>query len=440
MLLLTDATEAAAAALREAAASLCLPVLHPLSPDLVELIFLLLPVRTRLCCLLVSHAWRACFNEPRLWLECDLSSAPQHLAPALQRAAVARARGRLLRLDVSHHSYTEVSVFHQVLPVTWDNLGLILLRAWNLGTKPMLYTYGLMSDVEADALLVAAVHLGELCVDLDAEASSETLLRLLADDRLFVRTLRLAGDAEDELVAALGAAKLQHSLARLHLLCSALPLPGDSLVLSALAPLSGRLHTLCLHLRLPASRLQALTVALRGPPLRCFELHSEGDSLFVGDDLRAFCLALRESHLLRLWLCQVNLWGVQNGVWGGELALDVIAAMPGTLRDIVLLGNGKLELQTVHLHRQVEGALRALNGGRGSWRSQLDEGAQLGGSEAGRVWWDNGVWDDDKHEAEERRRREQAAWEAAEWTPTAGGTGSPGPDPGSEYDSDACGP
>ncbi len=74
-----------------------------LPPNCLHLVFLLLPVDTRLRCREVSVAWRDALDDVCLWTELHLSperGVPCWTVPLLQ-AAVARARGQLRVLDVS---------------------------------------------------------------------------------------------------------------------------------------------------------------------------------------------------------------------------------------------------------------------------------------------------------------------------------------------------
>jgi hypothetical protein len=87
------------------AAQRAAPALAPLPYALVLLIFSLLPVDTRLRCAEVCRSWRAALEDRSLWIRLDLSASgvsPKRLVTdALLHAAVARARGELVALDIT---------------------------------------------------------------------------------------------------------------------------------------------------------------------------------------------------------------------------------------------------------------------------------------------------------------------------------------------------
>ena len=79
-----------------------LPPFAPLPFDLAALVFLLLPVDTRLRCREVARGWRDALEDHRLWEELDLSRASGvKRSPALLRAASLRAHGHVRTLDLS---------------------------------------------------------------------------------------------------------------------------------------------------------------------------------------------------------------------------------------------------------------------------------------------------------------------------------------------------
>ena len=91
-------------------AALSLPLLGPLSGDLVKLILRLLPFDTRLRAREVSRGWCALLEDASLWTRVDLSAScsvnPCFLTLedhtlALLRAACVRAKGSLESLDLS---------------------------------------------------------------------------------------------------------------------------------------------------------------------------------------------------------------------------------------------------------------------------------------------------------------------------------------------------
>jgi hypothetical protein len=99
-----DAESAARSARIEAAAQHAAPALAPLPPALVLHILSLLPVDARLRCAEVCRSWRAALEERSLWIRLDLTasgvSPKREVTGALLHAAVARARGELVALDL----------------------------------------------------------------------------------------------------------------------------------------------------------------------------------------------------------------------------------------------------------------------------------------------------------------------------------------------------
>ena len=85
-----------------------MPLLPPLTNDLVRAVVLLLPVNRRLRCSELSRAWRALLKDPSLWSRLDLSRASGFSLPLfigfslpLLRAALAKAGGQLCALDIT---------------------------------------------------------------------------------------------------------------------------------------------------------------------------------------------------------------------------------------------------------------------------------------------------------------------------------------------------
>ena len=126
-------------------------VLLPLFPELVALIFQLLPVDSRLRCREVCRSWCAFLADPRLWRVCNLSAASGVVAertPALLYAAAERAQGALEELDVTgwrglfavevvedEEEEEEEDKLDTLLPVLHSNAGsLRVLRAWDCFT------------------------------------------------------------------------------------------------------------------------------------------------------------------------------------------------------------------------------------------------------------------------------------------------------------------
>ena len=86
------------------------PVSHPfdaLSPALLNVIMLALPVDARAICAAVCRGWRALLADAVLWQVLDLSPAggvpEERVTPALVRGAAARAAGQLRSLSMNVH-------------------------------------------------------------------------------------------------------------------------------------------------------------------------------------------------------------------------------------------------------------------------------------------------------------------------------------------------
>jgi hypothetical protein len=160
----------------------------------VRTIFAHLPLDARLRCAEVARPWRATCDEPSLWLRLDLSEASGGLArpanDALLRAAIQRARGGLLALDVSDSDIT----FGALLAVVAASPALRELRACGQDKH--------LSGDETNTLLQAAPQLQLLDAAVACRPSEASLLlRSAAAAGGALRVRRLAITFEIELAS-----------------------------------------------------------------------------------------------------------------------------------------------------------------------------------------------------------------------------------------------
>jgi len=328
-------------------------VLAPLLSELIHLIFLLLPVDSRLRCREVSRGWRAFLADLRHWQVCDLSltSGVVLRSPALLHAACERARGTLRVLDVSGWYYTPVVGrgedalrLDQLLPVLTQNApSLLELRAW----KPVDNDEGYIAGVQAvERLLSAAPRLRLLQCDayLDGDDSRGPLPHLLREPQfapLRLQTLNInADDAQPPPDVPLLAswAATHPTLKRLRLWHVML---DNELALDAVVDLAiSQLEFLNLiFCQLSPASLPPLTRMLErsaGGGLVSLNISNLGHPLIAGAALvPAFCAALRTSRLVELHLRWMHLWE------SPEDGLAVVAACTGhpTLRELSFWGN-----------------------------------------------------------------------------------------------------
>ena len=108
------------------------PAFPQLPRDLALRIFASLPADARLRCCEVSRGWCATVSALELWRRLDFSHASgvaRPVSPLLLRAAVIKARGGLLELDVTDYSVDCDMPRHELEGVALVNPGLEVLRA-----------------------------------------------------------------------------------------------------------------------------------------------------------------------------------------------------------------------------------------------------------------------------------------------------------------------
>jgi hypothetical protein len=151
-----DARSARVVAAGERAA----PALAPLPHALVLHILSLLPVDTRLRCAEVCRSWRAALEDRSLWLRLDLSASgvnpKRFVTGALLRAALARARGELVALDISGCRFVTLEAL--LAAVTANGGPLRELRTRSVISRAFAYSQALNTDA-LEALLRAAPRL-----------------------------------------------------------------------------------------------------------------------------------------------------------------------------------------------------------------------------------------------------------------------------------------
>jgi len=323
---------AAAQALAEAESRLAATVLPPLPSDAVELIFLLVPVESRLCCREVARSWRALLERRRLWHDCDLSAVTYALrTAALLRAASARTGGQLRTLNVTAWGGHGV----EVLEVVRENSASLLeLRAAGV-------TYfgerGIPERKDLEALLGAAPHLRLLECDLYArrDALHPMLLNEPPFGPLRLKSLHLFDF--DVLNAAFAEQIAAHSsLAELVLHSTVLDASSANTVADAVV--AGRLSKLEFYdCEMPAEVLPAISRLLNTGSLIALDVNNlpRGGLFEDRNTLPAFCESLRAARLSKLSLESCGLF---VPLWSGLAILSSCTAH-SSLKELDLSGN-----------------------------------------------------------------------------------------------------
>jgi len=340
---------------RLGAARLQLAALDPvevLLPEVVRLVFLLLPVDARLRCREVCRGWRDFLEDPHLWRVCDLSAlsgVAAECTPALLRAATERAQGTLQELDVSGGA---VVGWLGVLAALRENT-VQRFRGW--GYFPD-YDGWQLEAVDVVALLEAAPTL--LDAQCDVMCKPEECLALFArGPPLYLHAIVVecadeegAGMLDCDCVALRAAAppSLREITLSLADLSSAEQL--GALVELAEAQLT-TLRLLCCEMT-PAA-LPPLARLLTAGRLTQLTIDCD-DQLLTGAAVPAFCAALRASRLRTLEVCGAGLDG-----WTAAGLLPLLAACGGhaTLRELLIASNGPLQEEERWAAAQALGAL-----------------------------------------------------------------------------------
>ena len=131
------------------------PAFPQLPHDVALRIFASLPADARLRCCEVSRGWCATVSTPALWRRLDLSRASgvtRPVSPLLLRAAVAKARGGLLELDVTDYSVDCDIPRYELEGVARVNPGLEELHGailCDLDTENFLHQAGALRELHA---------------------------------------------------------------------------------------------------------------------------------------------------------------------------------------------------------------------------------------------------------------------------------------------------
>ena len=277
-----------------------------------------LPCDVRLRCREVCPAWRDALAESRAWSEVDLtatSGVVARITPALLRAAVARAGGRLERLFVTYDQELQAVLKAALLAVIAANMDTLrLLRIEH--RSPCYYC----TDVALATLLRTAPR--QCVVEADISVHIMNAGALLCNsppfEALRLRSLRVGGSSMTVTGVAALAVQLAAHLSLRELVLVLVPLRTcaalDALVDAALALRLTKLVLSSCDVG-PASAV-ALPRLLRGEALGELTLYGDGYGPTVLLDAPAAALladALRSNRTLTsLTLCGVRLWGDVN--------------------------------------------------------------------------------------------------------------------------------
>ena len=320
-------------------------VLPPLSSDVLELIFLLVPCDSRLRCREVSRGWRAFLERTRLWEVCSLSPSSGVVArsmPALLRAASLRAGGQLRVLDLrvcSDFEYNK-SAATALAVVATENASCLKELRINTHQQGDYTSYQL---TEATDILLAAAPLCTLHADVSAVIS--VALRMLRNEapyeRLRISEIKILEEGPGGQVPALCDAASKHpSLISIWFQECAM----DDAALDALASnavLMTKLRYLSfMECGLNAQKLPSLTRLLSASSLDTLCLNNDA-GLCTGPALPAFCSVLRACRLTRLELFGLDLFA---SLADGLSVLAACTAHP-TLQSIEVAWNAVDDLE-----------------------------------------------------------------------------------------------
>ncbi len=326
-----------------AAARHAAPTLAPLPHALVLHILSLVPVDTRLRCAEVCRSWRAALEDTSLWLRLDLSASgvsPKRIVTdALLHAAVARAHGELVALDI--HDCTLVT-FRALLAAVTANGALRELRTSSLWSRDDERSVPLNTD-ELEPLLRAAPRL--VVCDADVECNELALAHRLLRNKLPFAPLRVrtfefhAGEGERNEAAVVALAADLASHAHLRRLCvSGAPL-NTAAALDAVvdAALARRLTSVTLEEGyLTPQSVPALVRLVGGGALAELDIRGEDRQLLDVPAALALGNALRASSTITaVSMRTVSLW---HSPAAATALLDALAGHP-SLRSLNISSN-----------------------------------------------------------------------------------------------------
>jgi hypothetical protein len=312
---------------------------------LVLHILSLLPVDCRLLCAGVCRSWRAALEERSLWTRLDLSasgvSPKREVTNVLLRAAVARARGELVALELGDSKRV---TFDALLAAVAANGALRELRTRNIWSPENVRSYALDTD-ELQALLRAAPRLAVWEADV---VCNELALahRLLHNEPPFaplrVHTLMFEpaeGERDEATILALAADLASHAHLRRFRVHDA-PLNAAAALDAVVgAALTRRLTSVTLQwCDLSPESAPALVRLVGGGALAELVIYGYGMRQQLVDVPAALALgnALRASSTLTaVSLSRVDLWG------DPAAATALLGALTGhpSLRSLVVAGN-----------------------------------------------------------------------------------------------------
>ena len=315
----------------------------PYPPNVVSLLFSLLPLDARLRASEVCRGWRFLLNDASFWTHVHMGAgcrvnprflSDSRLALALLRAACVRAKGSLLSVDLSGVSgfiLGEVPFALRWLDsaTAGDKASLRDLVA------PLCYPSLNLEQVTAlcRTLPLCRVRCTVSCSAVEALPllRREPPFALLTSRELFV-----ANDGGDQALLDMTSALSVHKgMAKLTIVHAPL---ATRAVVGALvdAAISVGIIDVSFHeCGLSQTALPALTRLLQSHGFECLRVRNQNVALFEGPGLPAFCDALRNCKSLQtLELLEVNLWA------DTAVAPPIIAALEGlpALQDLTLYG------------------------------------------------------------------------------------------------------
>ena len=289
----------------------------PFPPNVVTLLFSLLPLDARLRARGVCRGWRFFLEDVRFWTHVDLSAscgvnsrffAWGYLALQLLRAACLRAKGSLRSVDFSGDVGNIVG---QPFVLQW-------LEYMSAADKGGLHDLVAQSSVRYDveqvtalcrALPLCRVRCGVSCSYVEA---LPLLRRKPPFTLLSMNTLAVVDHDEDgdrtvlDLASALTGYTGIESLHLFELLLTTRAVV-DALVDAAI---SADVKSACFHdCGLSQTALPALTRLLQSPGFERLSVWNGHQAMFEGPAMPVFCDALRNcASLMTLELLHVNLW------------------------------------------------------------------------------------------------------------------------------------
>ena len=293
----------------------------PFAPNVVALLFSLLPLDARLRAREVCRGWLFFLKDVCFWTHVDLSAScgvnprflsDSRLALALLRTACVRAQGSLQSVDLS-------GVEHRVQD-EWEDEPVQLVLQWLDSVSAA--NKASLRDLVAPHMRLIVDHVTALCralplcrVHCFVYCNAVEALPLLRCEPPFallsIHELCVLGDVDgDQAVLDLASAlSVYQGMEKLTL--SYVPLTTravvDALVDAAIS--AGIKDAHFEYCGLTQTALPALMRLIQSPGFERLEVWNDGRTLFEGPAIPAFCEALRKCKSLRkLELAEINLW------------------------------------------------------------------------------------------------------------------------------------